>query len=84
MTNVPTGGRKTTLKVSIAAMEIVTATHSGELAATSRTTSSNAVATVVALAPGSQREKIAATAAIAANPAVSRAASDGPRVMRKS
>ena len=57
-TNVPTGGRKTKLKVSIAAMEIVTATHSGELAATSRTTISNAVATVVALAPGSQRVKI--------------------------
>jgi hypothetical protein len=36
--NAPTGGKKKKLKASIAAIEVVTATHKRDVAATSRTT----------------------------------------------
>ena len=48
MTNAPTGGRKKKLKASIAAIDVVTATHSRDVAATSRTTIRYPSATVVA------------------------------------
>src|SRR5262249_59502152 len=47
MTNAPTGGRKKKLKASIATIDVVTATHSRDVAATSRTTIRYPSATVV-------------------------------------
>src|SRR5206468_6649666 len=47
MTNAPTGGRKKKLKASMAAIDVVTATHNRDVAATSRTTIRYPSATVV-------------------------------------
>ena len=52
MVKVPTGGRKKKLKASIAAIEVATATHNRDVAATTRTTISSVVETVAALADG--------------------------------
>ena len=73
MVNVPTGGRKKKLNASIATTDVVTATQSRELAATSSTTMSKAVETVAALATRNHVENSQVTAATPATPIPSRA-----------
>ena len=50
----PTGGRKKKLKHNIAAIDVITATSSRDVAATTSTTSRNVMATVVWLVTPSQ------------------------------
>jgi hypothetical protein len=68
MTNAPTGGRKKKLKASIAAIDVVTATHNRDVAATSRTIIRNPSATVVEFERFGHHQSRKVISAIPANP----------------
>ena len=73
--NVPTGGRKKKLRLSIAATDVTTAIQSRDVAATTRTISRNVVVTIAAFETCNHLTNASVTPAMAARPAASRAAS---------